>query len=73
MKSKKVKGASKKELGYPKLMQGKQSGVIVFFSDSEKGQVVNGFSGGFQLGDYDNGWNMDSFKDFNGTIELSNE
>jgi hypothetical protein len=73
MKSQIVEVGNKKVLGFPKLMQGFSSNVIVLFHKDRKGQVVNGGTGSITLGDYHNEFNMEFFEDFKGTIELSNE
>ena len=73
MKSQIVEVGSKKVLGYPKLMQGTESNVIVFFTEKRKGIIVNGNREEDELGWYYENWNMDFFQDFNGTIKLSNE
>jgi hypothetical protein len=73
MKSQIVEVGSKKVLDFPKLMQGKMSGVIVLFNQVKVGQVVCGECCGHKIGDYANEWCMSKFKDFNGTIKLSNE
>ena len=73
MKSKIVKLESKKNLYFPKLMKGCNSGVIVLFHEDRKGQVVNGQAGNTGLGYYHEEFNMEFFEDFNGTIKLSNK
>ena len=73
MKSQIVEVGSKKELGYPKLMKGTLTDVVVLFYEESKGQVVNGQCSDNYLGDNHIEWNMSHFKDFYGTISLSNE
>jgi hypothetical protein len=73
MKSQIVELRSKKVLGFPKLMQGTITDVVVLFYEKSKGQVVNGECSDIHLGDNYIEWNMSNFKDFNGTIKLSNE
>ena len=73
MKSQIVKLESKKDLDFPKLMIGSASRVIVLFHESGKGQIVNGKSYSYGLGNYNIEWHMDSFTDYNGTINLSNK
>lgn len=70
MKSKIVALESKNKLDFPKLMIDSGSSVIVLFHTKGRGQVL---SGSFTLGYYSKHWNIDDFKDFNGTINLSNE
>lgn len=62
---------------YPKLMITRQ-GDVVFFSKEGFGMVVYGpfgrneFKDRYNEGYYCESWVMDRFKDFNGTIKLSN-
>lgn len=58
-------------IDYPKLMIG-SSNAIVLFVDDNKGTVVKS-GGGFSVGRYSETWNMNAFKDYTGTLELSNE
>ena len=73
MKSQIVGVESKKVLPFPKLMKSIDTNVIVLFYKPKEGQIVNGESYGHKVGFFLNEWNMTYFKDFNGTINLSNE
>jgi hypothetical protein len=73
MKSEILKSKIKQELPFPKLMQGTNSGIVVFFSQEKKGQVLNGSNSAKSIGDYHEEFNMEFFTDFDGTIKLSNK
>jgi hypothetical protein len=73
MKSQIVEVGSKKVLPFPKLMKSNATNAIVLFYRHKEGQIVNGECHGYKIGFFMNQWNMDFFKDFNGTIKLSNE
>lgn len=59
-----------KEKGFPKLMISGCGTVVLFTSNTYGSQVSN--DDGF-IGTYSSGWNMSAFKDFNGTVTLSND
>jgi len=60
-----------KKLKYPRIMEGKK-GLIVLFIEAKEGIVLTDESG-YPTGNYSKSWEMDAFKDFNGTIKLSND
>ena len=65
------KGSCKPE--FPKLMEAKDTGQIVHFYKSGKGQCVYSGSTDNQVGLITDSWHMDPFTDFTGSITLSNE
>lgn len=67
-----VKPKTKNEpLGFPKLMIDNDDG-IVFFHRHGYGMVISEKCGGFRNGELSTHWNMAAFKDFHGTVTLSN-
>jgi hypothetical protein len=66
MKSRIVKKEDK-QLEFPCLMI--LDNLIVLFTEHNKGTVVGG---GTSLGHYSDEWDMDAFKPFHETVELSN-
>lgn len=66
-----------KETPFPKLMIGKQSGIIILATGIEdegiKGVVIGQESGVYKVGYYYDGWNRNNFKDYSGTITLEND
>lgn len=62
-----------KEKGFPKLMISESSKNVVWFSKSEVGVVVYSENIVQPVGYTYCDWNMDYFKDFNGTVTLSND
>jgi hypothetical protein len=73
MKSKIVKVESKKVLNFPKLMILTDMSRIVLFSQEGIGLVVWDKCFKKTIGDYSNNWAMRVFRDFEGTVKLSNE
>lgn len=71
MKSVIKENETKKEIKFPCLMIGKDTGFIVLFDKKGHGLVMN-HNNFYDIGYYSNAWDMDSFEPFNGTIELSN-
>jgi len=63
--------AKREEDEYPCLMI-EYSGMIVLFSGYSIGTVLNE-THGWKPGEFSDGWDMDCFKPFHGTITLSNE
>ena len=59
-----------KELDFPKLMTGKH-GLIVLFDKIESGTVIKGEKK--LVGHYAEDWDLSSFKDFKGSITLTQE
>lgn len=59
-----------KEKGFPKLMIS-HAGTIVFFHYEGSGIQIS-LNDNF-IGMYAKSWNMNNFKDFNGTVILSND
>jgi len=61
---------------FPKLMQigtdSPNNGAVVLFKHNGIGTVVHG-AGKHRLGDDSEDWYMGGFKDFDGTVELSND
>lgn len=63
-----------KDIEYPCLMKGANTGKVVLFHKYEKGTIVNiGRQIMFGLGYYSDDYDMEHFIPFNGTIELSND
>lgn len=62
----------KKEKSFPKLMQSKESGNVILFTEKEKGILVFEGDTYYGLGHFSKSWNMDNFIDFEGNIILSN-
>ncbi len=58
---------------FPKLMVSKMSNAVVFFYDDFKGIVVSDARNEYGIGHHSTDWIMDNFKDFNGSITLSND
>lgn len=61
-----------KELPFPKLMISKDTGMVVSFEKSGRGSVVNKGSCTWCIGHISDAWFMPGFKDFHGSITLSN-
>ena len=61
-----------KVLGFPRLMEGTESSVVVLFTESKKGAVVSVGTGDNEIGWYYSNWQMDYFKDFKGGLTLTN-
>lgn len=57
---------------YPTLMIDPLEDIIVLMSSERIGTIVYSNNDAFSIGEYDDDWNMDDFKLFNGVIELSN-
>lgn len=71
MKSIKYENEVLPEKKYPKLMI--SSNAVVLFESHGKGVAVHQITDGSHfVGHITNSWVMENFKDFNGTIELSN-
>ena len=60
----------KKELKFPRLME--SDGLIVLFEKETIGTTVHCSKGEWKIGIHQGGWNMDSFRDFNGAVTLEN-
>ena len=72
MKTTVIPEETKKELPFPKLMIA-EDGEIVLFSEEKVGVIVNTKINSFyQIGEYSDDWHMNSFKDFYGSITMSN-
>lgn len=57
---------------YPKIMY--STGHIVLFESKRAGTVLNRLkSGSYSIGAYRDDWVYDSFKDFEGSVTLSND
>lgn len=64
----------KAEQPFPKLMQGRGTGRIVYMTKPSCGLCVDaGEARQFLAGVYSDGWNMDAFTDYNGPVTLQNE
>lgn len=62
------------DVGFPKLMQSCATGVIVLFTSPWKGTIVSGRSSkGRTLGAYGCNWGPHAFKDFRGSVTLTND
>jgi hypothetical protein len=72
----KVKVNEKEEYEFPKLMISDLGQIILAYSESEDGKLLSGVllvSNGYSInGCYTERWCADSFKDFNGSVEISN-
>lgn len=62
----------KQEAYFPKLMVAKD-GLVVLFKRTEIGVVVHAPDGCWMMGDHSDGWYMEEFTDFTGSITLSND
>ena len=62
-----------KVLGFPRLMEGTESSVVVLFTESKKGAVVSVGTSDNEIGWYHHNWQMDYFKDFKGELTLKNK
>lgn len=60
------------EMPFPKLMA-TRDGDVVLFSKKHKGTVIINESGIYPHGYYSDGWTMEYYTDFHGTITLSNQ
>lgn len=72
----KVKGNRRDEdkIDYPCLMESDIGRVVLMTSDKCGVVLINPIGDStFMVGDYDDGWRMDKFKPFKGTIELKNK
>jgi len=72
MKSNKIEREVKKKEEYPKLMKSTVTGLVLLMTKEGEGLVVFTEKTSRKIGEYDDGWDMRNFEDFNGTIELSN-
>lgn len=59
-----------KALPFPKLMKYNNGDLIVLFTEKEKGVVINSIDD-FRIGTYAEDWIMDSFRDFKGSITIT--
>jgi hypothetical protein len=63
--------------GFPKLMRGSEGSIVLMDSQAfgeGSGMVIAVDADGCPpIGFYSSKWNMDNFKDFKGSIELSNK
>lgn len=66
-----IKQESKNEFNFPKLMIS-ISGTIVLFCAPFKGIRIKTSNNGQVMGEWCTSWDMDSFTDYDGTIELKN-
>ena len=62
-----------KVLGFPRLMEGTESSVVVLFTESKKGVVVSVGASADEIGWYHSNWQMEYFKDFKGELTLKNK
>ena len=66
-----------KEINFPVLMEGTESGCVVLFNGGCEGIVISEGTNNKPVGYYSENWiecsNTDYWKPFTGTIELSNE
>ena len=64
----------KKELPFPKLMEGENTeGLVVLFTGMGTGSVVNvGGQNNYMFGYLSNSWTMSNFSDFDGKVILKN-
>lgn len=60
------------ETPFPKLMITKK-GTLVLFYDKNVGTCMVSIDSNSEVGRFDTDWDMSSFKDFNGSITLSNK
>jgi hypothetical protein len=65
-----VKQTPRKDIPYPKLMTAKE-GLIVLMIKPKCGVVIAASS--YSIGYYSDAWNMNCFRDFEGSVELQNE
>lgn len=66
-------GPTKRDLSFPCLMQGDESGVIVLFYSEGRGTVLDpGRNKKFALGEHTSTWAMDCFAFLEGPITLEN-
>lgn len=72
MKIKDKQAKSVVAMPFPKLMKAK-SGAIVLFRRPQCGTVIEPGSSPSNTGQYYDDWYMDDFKDFHGTLRLSNK
>ena len=62
----------KEEIEYPIVMESTDSDLTIFFTVPNKGFVlIEGDN--CKLGDYSEGWAMDEFKPFKGTITITQD
>lgn len=60
--------------GFPKLMIGDKTGLVVLMTENKVGIVVNsGDNPDRKVGWYFNDWQMKHFTDFDGVVTLKNE
>ena len=62
-----------KELGFPKLMIGSVTGVVVWFSVPGEGTILIGKEGNYTAGEYECEFVMSNFTDFNEELTLKNK
>jgi len=58
---------------FPKLMISKNDESIVLFTRDRVGTVVFNIFGGYFIGEHKTDWNITTFKDFEGSVSLSNK
>ena len=63
------------EQTFPRIMWVPEDGTVVLFHDEGQGSVLKAGSGpnALGVGKYCDLWNMDDFKDYEGTITLSHD
>ena len=69
----KINNKNKSNADYPKLMVGTETNEIVLFTDKTKGTVLNTEQDGRKIGQHITDWGPECFKDYNGSIALSNK
>ena len=64
---------TKKEVPFPKLMQGSDTGCIVLMTRSGVGTVLHGGTHDYLIGHYSATWAMSCFEDYNKDFTIRNE
>ena len=69
-----IQAGTPKGTGFPKLMIGDKTGMVVLMTENKVGTVVNsGDNIDRKVGWYYNDWQMEHFTDFDGVVTLKNE
>lgn len=74
MESKVIKEIEKTR--FPRLLSGLETGVIIMALKQKTEMTVEGIVVGgnaYPIGEYSDGWNLATFKDFMGSVTLSND
>lgn len=62
-----------KSAQYPKILKAKDYSLVVLFLRDKEGTVISTNDTTWSLGYFSDGWTMDEFTNFNGSVTLEND